>query len=75
MPKKTLTKNLVPRDKVYENLLTELKSIIAKGQSYWQLGERIVREEFKHQDRADYEQYLINNLGFFVQILFRPQVK
>jgi hypothetical protein len=32
MPKKTTPKGLVARDKDYQNLLTELKSIIAKGQ-------------------------------------------
>jgi len=45
----------------YKNLLQELKDILAKGQyaaykavdnirvqTYWQMGERIVREELKH---------------------------
>ena len=75
MPKKTTSKNLVARDKDYQNLLAELKSIIAKGQSkayqavdnprvqtYWQLGERIVREELNHKERADYGKYLIDIL-------------
>ena len=75
MTKKSPTKNLVVRDKDYQNLLTELKSIIAKSQydaykavdnirvqTYWQLGERIVREELKRKDRADYGKYLIENL-------------
>lgn len=48
-------------NKDYKNLLEELKSIITKGQhqaykavdnikvqTYWQLGERIVREEMKN---------------------------
>jgi predicted nuclease of restriction endonuclease-like (RecB) superfamily len=34
-----------------------------KVQTYWQLGERIVREELKHQNRADYGKYLIDNLA------------
>jgi hypothetical protein len=76
MPKKTPSKNPVTRDKDYQNLLAELKSIIAKSeyqaykavdnikvQTYWQLGERIVREELKHQNRADYGKYLIDNLA------------
>ena len=76
MPKKTSSKNLVARDMDYQSLLTELKSIIAKGQfgayqavdniraqTYWQLGERIIREELKQKDRADYGKFLIENLA------------
>jgi predicted nuclease of restriction endonuclease-like (RecB) superfamily len=75
MSKKTSSKGLVASDKVYQNLLSDLKSIITKGhykaykavdnirvQTYWQLGERIVREELKHEDRAVYGKYLIDNL-------------
>ncbi len=60
----------------YKDLLQELKSTLAKGQYdaykavdnirvqiYWQLGERIVREELNNQDRADYGKYLINVLA------------
>ena len=60
----------------YKNLLQELKDILAKGhyaaykavdnirvQTYWQMGERIVREELKHKDRADYGQFLVENLA------------
>ena len=67
---------MVARDKDYQSLLAELNSIIAKGQikayqavdnirvqTYWQLGERIVREELKQKNRADYGLYLINNLA------------
>jgi len=59
----------------YKNLLQELKDILTKGQyaayravenirvqTYWQIGERIVREELKHKERADYGKHLINNL-------------
>ena len=85
MPKKT--KQITPgekaleRDKDYQNLLDELKSIIAKGQyqaykavdnikvqTYWQLGERIVREELKHKKRADYGLYLINSLALDLNV-------
>jgi len=58
MSKKPSTKDLVPKDKDYQSLLNELQSIIAQGkgrayqavdnirvQTYWQIGERIVREE------------------------------
>jgi hypothetical protein len=81
MPKETATRYLVPRDKDYQSLLNELKSIIAHGQfrayqavdnikvqTYWQLGERIVREELKHKDRADYGGYLIDNLAMDLNI-------
>jgi len=37
-------------------------------QTYWQLGERIVREELKQKNRADYGLYLINNLALDLQI-------
>jgi len=60
----------------YQSLLDELKSIIEKGkynvnkvvdnvlvETRWQIGERIVREELKYQDRADYGKYLLNNLA------------
>ena len=60
----------------YQSLLQELKGIIVKGQyhaykavdnikvqTYWQIGERIVREEIKNKDRAEYGKYLIDNLA------------
>ena len=60
----------------YQNLLQELKGIIVKGQyqaykavdnikvqTYWQIGERIVREELKNKERAEYGKYLIDNLS------------
>ncbi len=81
MPKKNSSKDLVAKDKNYQSLLAELESIIAKGQikayqavdnirvqTYWQLGERIVREELKHKNRADYGLYLINNLALDLRI-------
>jgi len=62
--------------KEYDNLLQELRDILAKGQytaykavdnirvqTYWQMGERIVREELKHKDRADYGKLLISRLA------------
>ncbi len=62
-------------DKDYKALLQELQSILTKGQYtaskavdnikvqiYWQIGERIVREELKQKDRAEYGKYLISNL-------------
>ncbi|MDY0279021.1 MAG: hypothetical protein RBR35_00500 [Salinivirgaceae bacterium] len=31
-----------------------------KVQTYWQLGERIAREELAHKERADYGKYLVD---------------
>ena len=74
-------RNALTTDKDYRVLLQELKSILAKGQytaykavdnikvqTYWQLGERIVREELKHKDRADYGKYLVDNLAVDLNI-------
>lgn len=60
----------------YKELLHELQSILDRGQytaykavdnirvqTYWQLGERIVREELNNKDRADYGKYLVDNLA------------
>ena len=65
----------------YKNLLQELKGIMDKNQcrayqavdnikvqTYWQIGERIVREELKNKERADYGKYLINNLAVDLRI-------
>ncbi|MHB8904036.1 MAG: PDDEXK nuclease domain-containing protein [Patescibacteria group bacterium] len=67
--------------KDYQNLLQDLKGIIAnkqyqaykavdniKVQAYWQIGERIVREEMKNKERAEYGKYLINNLSIDLDI-------
>lgn len=74
--KDPINSNGLINQKDYKNLLNELKSIIKKGKhkSYkavdntlveirWQMGERIVREELKYQDRADYGEYLLRNLA------------
>ncbi|MBI5410197.1 MAG: DUF1016 family protein [Nitrospirae bacterium] len=69
-------KHSLSSEQGYKDLLQELKSILAKGQyeayksvdnirvqTYWQLGERIVREELNNKDRADYGKYLVDNLA------------
>ncbi len=69
MDKAQLTKN-------YNALLTDIKSILQRGltkaykavdnikvQTYWQIGERIVREELGQKGRADYGKRLIDNLA------------
>ena len=60
----------------YQHLLQEIKGILDSGlhqaykavdnikvQTYWQIGERIIREELKYKDRADYGVFLIENLS------------
>jgi len=60
----------------YNNLLKDIKSILQKGltkaykavdnikvQTYWQVGERVVRKELQHKDRADYGKKIIKNLS------------
>lgn len=69
------------KNESYTSLLGELKSIINNGksraykavdnikvQTYWQIGERVIREEFNNKNRADYEQYLVNNLAIDLNI-------
>ena len=73
--------NSLQNDESYQALLQELKSIIAKGhyeayktvdnikvQTYWQIGERIVREELQNKDRADYGKFLIKKLAVDLNI-------
>ncbi|MBR9683316.1 DUF1016 domain-containing protein [Candidatus Woesearchaeota archaeon] len=72
----------------YPELLNDLKSLLTRAkyqaykavdnirvQTYWQVGERIVREELQHQNRADYGERLIVNLakdlGFIKRDLYR----
>lgn len=72
----------------YDQLLNDIKSILQKGllqaykavdnirvQKYWQVGERVVREELKHKDRADYGERIIErlsiDLGFIKRDIYR----
>ncbi|MEA3343383.1 MAG: hypothetical protein U9Q92_04405 [archaeon] len=56
----------------YGLLLNDVKSIIDRGlskaykaidnlkvQTYWQIGERVVREELRHKERADHSRKLV----------------
>ncbi|MFH1828470.1 MAG: PDDEXK nuclease domain-containing protein [Nanoarchaeota archaeon] len=65
----------------YNQLLEDIKSILKKGlnkaykavdnikvQTYWQVGERIVREELQHKERADYGKELIKKLAVDLSI-------
>jgi len=80
MEKKEIDKGII-NVKDYQNLLQELRGIIVKEkykaykavdnikvQTYWQIGERIVREEFKNNNRAEYEKYLVNRLALDLNI-------
>ncbi len=59
----------------YNSLLADIDSILHQGlskaykavdnlkvQTYWQIGERITREELKHKNRADYGKGLLKKL-------------
>ncbi len=60
----------------YKELLEDLKSLLTKGkyqaykavdnilvQTYWQMGERVAREELKFRERADYGKHLVERLA------------
>lgn len=60
----------------YDNLLKDIKFLLQKGltkaykavdnikvQTYWQIGERIVREELRHEQRADYGRKIVGRLA------------
>jgi len=70
-----------PNKERYTNLLNELKSILSKGQTkaykavdnikvqtYWQIGERIVRDEIENKERADYGKYLVPQISLHLGI-------
>ncbi len=69
-------------------MLNDIKSLLHKGlskaykavdnikvQTYWQIGERIAREELEHKERADYGKRVIEGLardiGFSRRILYK----
>jgi len=72
----------------YTEILNDIKSLLERAkcmaykavdnirvQTYWQMGERVVRGELQHKERADYGKRLIENLakdlGFSRQMLSR----
>ena len=84
--KPTLNKSIIDI-KGYNTVLDDIRSILDKGlsrayqavdnikvQTYWQIGERIAREELKHTDRAEYGRQIIESLakdiGFSRRVLF-----
>jgi len=71
---KTHKSNIADSD--YSVLFNDVKSILEKAkykaykavdnlrvQTYWQIGERIVREELRHKERADYGRKVIQKLA------------
>ena len=86
--KSDLLPGSISNENNYKNLLNELKSILNKGQAgaykavdnikvqtYWQIGERIVRDEIENKERADYGKYLVDivalDLGINKRELYR----
>jgi len=76
MTKKIALKADRPGLSGYNSLLADIDSILHQGlskaykavdnlkvQTYWQIGERIVREELRHKDRADYGRHVIEKLA------------
>jgi len=72
--KKPQKSNIADSD--YSVLFNDVKSILEKAQyrayktvdnirvqTYWQIGERIVREELRHKERADYGRKVIQKLA------------
>jgi predicted nuclease of restriction endonuclease-like (RecB) superfamily len=68
--------SIIRSDENYKGLLNELRSILEKGQNraykavdnikvqtYWQIGERIVREEIRNKERAEYGKQLVNSIS------------
>lgn len=72
----------------YSAILLDIKSLLEKAklqaykaidnirvQTYWQIGERIVREELQHKERADYGEKIVGrlttDLGFSQALLWR----
>ncbi len=79
--KKNLIKSNKKSLEGYHQLLGDVKSILQKGlgraykavdnikvQTYWQVGERIVREELEHKERANYGEELIKRLSFDLNV-------
>ncbi|MEW5760857.1 MAG: PDDEXK nuclease domain-containing protein, partial [Candidatus Thermoplasmatota archaeon] len=65
----------------YDEILHDIRSLLEKAkyqaykavdnlrvQTYWQIGERIVRGELEHKERADYGSKIIENLAFDLKV-------
>jgi len=71
-----MKKQIITSPEGYSQVLNDIRFLLEKAkaqaykavdnirvQTYWQIGERIVREELEHKDRADYGKQIINNLA------------
>ena len=60
-------------EKTRREAYSQINQILVK--TYWEIGERIAREEFKRKERADYGKKLINRLSedleFDKRLLYR----
>jgi hypothetical protein len=83
MTQKSISKStkVLPKLEGYNNLLQDIRSILEKGlskayqavdnlkvQTYWQIGERIIREELTHKNRAKYGEEVIKRLSIDLKI-------
>lgn len=72
----TLTNKQIETVEGYNEILRDIRSLLENAtyraykavdnlrvQTYWQIGERIVREELEHKDRADYGKRVIVHLA------------
>jgi len=68
----------------YKALFNDIKSILENAQyraykavdnirvqTYWQIGERIARDEFKHKNRADYGKKVVAKLAVDLEFIKR----
>ncbi len=71
-----MKKQIITSPEGYSQVLNDIRFLLDKAkaqaykavdnirvQTYWQIGERIAREELEHKDRADYGKQIINNLA------------
>ena len=78
-----MAKEIITKERLedYNAILRDMKSLLERAklqaykavdnirvQTYWQIGERIVREELQHKERADYGERLIEKLTIDLDI-------
>lgn len=85
MPKKLIfNSEQIETVEGYNEILREIKGLLEKAtyqaykavdnlrvQTYWQIGERIVRAELEHTERADYGEKLLKHLAKDINIAWR----
>ena len=71
-----MKKQIITSPEGYSQVLNDIRFLLEKAkaqaykavdnvrvQTYWQIGERIAREELEHKDRADYGKRVIESLA------------